>query len=225
MDESSVDAEKSNSEAVGAEAVNTEPAQAQQEQQTQQEPQAETSLLESAQDEPEQTEEDKPKAEPEKEATKAPEQYEAFKAPEGIQLDAEVMKQFSDVAKELNLPQEAAQGVIDRLAPVVAKQQVEQVNATNRQWQEKVKNDPDIGGANLKSSLTVAARALKPFKGSDGKFADEDIAELTAIAGNHPGLIKILKYYGNATAEDRSPSAKAAGGKRIYTPEDFYNRS
>src|SRR5690606_12960663 len=47
-----------------------------------------------------------------------PESYE-FKAPEGRTFDAEVLKAYSEVARELKLPQESAQKVLDKVAPVL----------------------------------------------------------------------------------------------------------
>src|SRR5262245_53151779 len=43
----------------------------------------------------------------------APEKYEDFKVPEGYTLDGEVGKEASAMFKELNLPQEAAQRLVD----------------------------------------------------------------------------------------------------------------
>ncbi len=45
------------------------------------------------------------------ETPKAPEKYE-FKAPEGREFDSEVVKNFSEVARELNLTQDAAQKIL-----------------------------------------------------------------------------------------------------------------
>lgn len=58
----------------------------------------------------------------------APERYE-FTAPEGSELDAAVTDAFAGVAKELNLTQEAAQKVVDKMAPLMAQRQAEQVQA------------------------------------------------------------------------------------------------
>lgn len=205
-----------------SEAAATPPAGKPQAQTGQTEPQ-DASLLETAEGE-EIASGTENKEEPQSEQACAPEKYEDFKAPQGVVLDTEVVKNFSAVAKELNLPQEKAQMVIDKLAPVVAKQQLDQVNKTNQAWKEKVQNDPLIGGANLKVSLTTAAKALRPFKGADGKISDPDIAEITAIAGNHPGLIKILRHYGAAVGEDKSPTAKSQAAKTVFTAEDFYRK-
>ncbi len=52
----------------------------------------------------------------------APGQYE-FKPVEGVQLSDEVLGRFSEVARELNLSQDAAQKMLDQVAPAIARQQ------------------------------------------------------------------------------------------------------
>lgn len=217
MNETVETAEKFESEAGSTPAPVEQTAQAQQPETP--ETIEESSLLNS--DTTEEAKETEEKKEPEKEAG-APEKYEDFKAPQGVSLDADVVKGFSEVAKELNLPQDKAQAVIDKVTPILAQKQADQIAQTNKAWQEKVKSDPVIGGDHLKSTIATAQKALKDFRGADGKFVDEDVAELAAIAGNHPGLIKILKHFGSVIGEDRSPAAKSNAVKQVLTATDFY---
>lgn len=217
MNETVETAEKIESEAGSTPAPVEQTAQAQQPETP--ETIEESSLLNS--DTTEEVKETEEKQEPEKEAG-APEKYEDFKAPQGVSLDADVVKGFSEVAKELNLPQDKAQAVIDKVTPILAQKQADQIAQTNKAWQEKVKSDPVIGGDHLKSTIATAQKALKDFRGADGKFVDEDVAELAAIAGNHPGLIKILKHFGSVIGEDRSPAAKSNAVKQVLTATDFY---
>lgn len=217
MNETVETAEKTESEAGSTPAPVEQTAQAQQPETP--ETIEESSLLNS--DMTEEAKETEEKQETEKEAG-APEKYEDFKAPQGVSLDADVVKGFSEVAKELNLPQDKAQAVIDKVTPILAKKQADQIAQTNKAWQEKVKADPVIGGDHLKSTIATAQKALKDFRGADGKFVDEDVAELAAIAGNHPGLIKILKHFGSVVGEDRSPAAKSNAVKQVLTATDFY---
>lgn len=205
MNETVETAEKTESEAGSTPAPVEQTAQAQQPETT--ETIEESSLLNS-----DMTEETK----------ETEEKYEDFKAPQGVSLDADVVKGFSEVAKELNLPQDKAQAVIDKVTPILAQKQADQIAQTNKAWQEKVKADPEIGGDHLKSSIATAQKALRDFRGADGKFVDEDVAELAAIAGNHPGLIKILKHFGSVIGEDRSPAAKINAVKQVLTATDFY---
>lgn len=77
------------------------------------------------------------------EAPKAPEAYE-FKVPEGRTFDPEVMTAYSEVAKELNLSQEAAQRLLDAVGPKMAERQMAQIESVRNGWAESSKTDRDI---------------------------------------------------------------------------------
>lgn len=149
----------------------------------------------------------------------APEKYEEFKAPDGTTLDAEVVNTYAEVAKELGLSQEKAQGVIDKLAPILNKRQIEAAQAVKTQWREASLHDQSISTAEARAP---AVKAVREFIGPDMQFKDKDIAEICAMAGDHPGFIKILKHFGQQLQEDRGVSANTGSKKTAFTPEDFY---
>ena len=146
----------------------------------------------------------------------APENYEEFKAPEGTMLDAAVMQQFGEVAKELNLPQDKAQDVVNKMAPIMVQRQMEQIAGISKQWAEKSSNDPEIA-----DHLNDIARIRDMFgKGSDGHL-DPDLAEfINSPAGNHPGVLKLLARVGARFGEGGFPTGKPA--PRQITAEDVY---
>ena len=156
------------------------------------------------------------KAEAEKPAEGAPETYEEFKAPEGTMLDSAVMQQFGEVAKSLNLPQDKAQDVVNKMAPIMARRQMEQIAGISKQWAEKSSNDPEIA-----DHLHDIARIRDMFgKGSDGNF-DPDVVEfMNSPAGNHPGVLKLLARVGARFGEGGFPTGKPA--PRQITAEDIY---
>lgn len=144
----------------------------------------------------------------------APEKYE-FVSPEGVAFDEAVLKHYSEVAKELNLPQEAAQKVIDRLAPVMHQRQAEQIAATRTEWENASKADKEFGGQNLDANLSVARKALDTF-GSP---------ELRALLnesglGNHPEIIRAFYKAGQAISEDRFVGGQTTTG-RSGGPKSF----
>ena len=153
----------------------------------------------------------------------APESYDEFKAPEGVTLDAGAMSAFGEVAKELNLSQEKAQAVIDKVSPILAQRQMEQIKEVTAQWREKSANDPEIGGVNLEKNLVHAARIRDKFAyNADGKM-DADIAELmNSPAGNHPGLLKLLIRTGKAFGEAGFPKGQPTKPK--FTASDLYRK-
>ena len=163
-------------------------------------------------------------AQAEEKADGAPESYEEFKAPEGVALDASAMSAFGEVAKELNLSQEKAQSVIDKMGPILAQRQMEQIKEVTAQWREKSANDPEIGGVNLEKNLVHAARIRDKFAyNADGKM-DADIAELmNSPAGNHPGLLKLLIRTGKAFGEGGFPKGQPTKPK--FTASDLYRKT
>jgi hypothetical protein len=127
----------------------------------------------------------------------APEQYE-FNAPEGLVIDEQTIGKFSEVAKELNLPQEAAQKILDQVAPVMAKQQTEMLQNLNAQWVEGTKSDKEIGGEKLQENLAVAQKAMKAFGTPElSKLLNE------SRLGNNPEVIRFMYRAGKAISEDK----------------------
>lgn len=126
----------------------------------------------------------------------APESYE-FKAPEGVQLDSAVIGAFSEVAKELDLSETKAQKVLDRVAPVIAARQAEQLKAARREWAEAAAADKEFGGGKLAENLAVAKRALDAF----ATPALRTLLEASGL-GNHPEVVRLFYRAGKAISED-----------------------
>lgn len=150
---------------------------------------------------------DAAKTEASAEAKAAPETYE-FKAPEGRVFDSEVIAEYSKVAKELNLSQEAAQRVLDAVGPKLAERQAAQIEAVRNGWADNSKADKEFGGDKLTENLGVAKKALDQF----------GTAELRSLLnesglGNHPEVIRFMYRAGKAISEDRIVTGAAATAK------------
>lgn len=145
----------------------------------------------------------------------APEKYE-FKPYEGREFDPEVVNAFSGIAKELNLTQEAAQKVLDTMAPKMAERQMAQMEAIRSQWTEASKSDREFGGDKITENLAVAKKALDSF----GTPELRTLLNESGL-GNHPEVIRFMFRAGRAISEDRyvGSSAGAAPGKGM--PKDF----
>ena len=148
----------------------------------------------------------------------APEKYE-FKAQDGQEFDAGVLDAFTEVAKELNLSQEAAQKVLDKVAPVIQARQTEQVEAIRNEWTEQSKADKEFGGEKLSENLSIAKKALDNF-GSP---------ELRALLnesglGNHPEVIRFMFKAGKAISEDTFVGNSPNPGSRSG-PQDFNSKA
>jgi hypothetical protein len=142
---------------------------------------------------------DQPAAEAKAEAKPqaAPEKYE-FKAPEGRQFDAEVLNTYSEVARELNLSQEAAQRVLDAMAPKMAERQMAQIEAVKAEWANTSKTDKEFGGEKLSENLSTAKKALDAF----GTTELRTLLNESGL-GNHPEVIRFMYRAGLAISEDR----------------------
>lgn len=126
----------------------------------------------------------------------APEKYE-FTAPEGREYDPGVINAYSEVAKELNLPQEAAQKMIDKIAPLMEARQIEQVQAIRNDWAEAARSDQEYGGDKLNENLAVAKKALDKFGSPELRTLLNDSG-----LGNNPEVIRFMYRAGKAISED-----------------------
>jgi len=140
--------------------------------------------------------EDKPADKP----AGAPEKYE-FKAPDGLALDAELMGEFEGIARELDLPQDKAQLVVDKLAPKVAErmvaQQAQVAQQARTEWGEAAKADKEFGGDNLPANLAMAKKAMSTF----GTPELRTLLDESGL-GNHPEVIRAFFRAGKAISED-----------------------
>lgn len=127
----------------------------------------------------------------------APEKYEDFKAPEGLTFDKDVIGKFSDVAKELNLPQDKAQLLLDKMGPVLASRQVEQLKVARTEWVGQAKADKEFGGDKLPENLALAKKALDTFGTPELRTLLDDSG-----LGDHPEVIRMFFRAGKAISED-----------------------
>lgn len=133
--------------------------------------------------------------------TSAPEAYEDFTLPEGMEMDADVLGEFKNLAKELNIPQAKAQQLIDFQTQLATKQAEEYQAAVTKQsqeWAASIKNDPEIGGENYDKSVASAIKVIQ-------SFGDPALTELlnTTGLGNHPSLFKFCHRISAAISEDK----------------------
>ncbi len=144
----------------------------------------------------------------------APEKYE-FKPAEGQEFDPQVIEQFSEVAKELGLPQDAAQKVLDKMAPALAARQAEVLETARTQWATDAKADKEFGGDKLSDNLAIAKKALD-------QFGTPELRTLLNESGlgNHPEVLRVFYRAGKAISEDRFVSG-GAGGKGQQGQRDY----
>ena len=98
----------------------------------------------------------------------APEKYEFNTqiTDDSAELDPEVVTAFGEVAKDLDLPQDAAQKVLDKVAPVIQAKQAKVLEQVKLDWAADSQADKEFGGENLAANLEIAKKSLDAF-GSD----------------------------------------------------------
>jgi hypothetical protein len=131
-------------------------------------------------------------------AAGAPETYADFTPPEGAELDAGVMTVFAEAARELNLPQKAAQQLIDKMAPIMDARRAEQMQVQTEAWETAAKADPEFGGAKLDASKVQIARAMNQFATPELRTMLDETG-----LGNHPELVRFMVRAGQAISEER----------------------
>ena len=144
----------------------------------------------------------------------APEKYE-FKPVDGRELDSETMSTFAEVAKEAGLTQDAAQKILDRMAPQMAQRQQAQIEAIRNEWVAASKTDSEFGGEKIAENLATAKKALDQF----------GTPELRALLnesglGNHPEIIRLMYRAGKAISEDKYVGPSQGAGAKA-APKDF----
>lgn len=126
----------------------------------------------------------------------APEVVYEFKAPDGVELDKASTDEFVALAKELKLPADKAQAVVD----IAIKREAARTEAFVKQvgeWEASVKTDKELGGDKLPETLAVCRKAID--------LGPPELRELlnSTKMGSHPAVVKWAYAVGKALSEDR----------------------
>jgi len=129
-----------------------------------------------------------------------PPSYADFTLPEGIEIDAQALTAAKQLFAADGLSQERAQNYLDLYSTKLkeaAEAPYQLWAETQRDWQQQVKVDREIGGARLAGNLAVAAKAVDRFGGDALRQALN-----VSGAGNHPDVIRAFIRIGKAISED-----------------------
>ena len=136
----------------------------------------------------------------------APEAYE-FKAPEGVELNPALLGEFEGLARELNMPQNEAQAIVERMTPKIRArmqaQQIEIMAQARADWLQQIEADAEIGGAAKQASQASAAKALHQFGTPELRVLLKD-SGLEA----HPEVVRFFSRAGKAISEDSFVSGR-----------------
>lgn len=139
-----------------------------------------------------------------------------IEAPEDAAFDSRVLDAYTEIAKELKLPQDAAQKMLEKISPIVKERQSQQIAEVHNAWAETAKSDKEFGGDRLNENLAVARKALDAFGTTDLRV----LLNETGL-GNHPELIRFMVRAGRAISSDTFVGGTAAASKTATGPKGF----
>lgn len=136
------------------------------------------------------------------EAQGAPPTYTDFKAPEGFTLDKTLLDKALPIFKDMRLPQDQAQKLIDWFSETQiahAKRVDEAVSTMRAQWRDEVSRDPQLG-PRLDAVRADIGKAMTNVLGPEltGKF--KTAMDFTG-AGDHPDVIRAIEKFAAAVNE------------------------
>lgn len=148
--------------------------------------------------------------------------YDTFTVPEGVTLDDERVKKFTEILGDLEtkskaehaLVQEFGQKAVDFHVSEV-KKAVDDVNtyiktAWERQkteWKDSFLSDPDIGGNRFQTTVDSARTFIRTHGGNADQQAEFRNLMETSGLGNHPAMIRLLANAGRAMSEGQPLAA------------------
>lgn len=143
----------------------------------------------------------------------APEAFTFKPSPEGYEVGVETQTALSEVARELNLSNEAAQKIVDKVSPALRQQSLRNLNAMVDGWVAETKNDPVIGGEKLNETLGYAQRGMA-LGTPELRQLLGPISEGGTGLGNHKVIIAFMAAIGRKV----SPDAKVVSGSEAGRP-------
>lgn len=134
-----------------------------------------------------------------------------FTAPDGVTLDQGRIDRFTAVAKEMKLPADKAQALVD-MAAEVELERASQHAAQVAKWGEEIKADKELGGDKLTETLATAKKVYSLLPTNEAESFKQMLD--TSGLGNHPSMVRLLHAVGKALSEDKFvPGGKAPSGK------------
>jgi hypothetical protein len=161
----------------------------------------------------------------------APEDYD-IKFSEGFEPDAELLGEFSAIAKELKLPGEQAQKIAqlgEKLSERIVSRQLEALETARQGWETELKNDKEFGGDKLAENLAVAKKAVETFIPKEALPLLEPFHPTENPQGmgwgSHPMFVKLMHSIGKSISEDNKVvTMKGAGAQKASLAERIYGK-
>jgi hypothetical protein len=138
----------------------------------------------------------------------------AVTIPEGMTLEGETAERFFGIINDSKMSGQERANALLNLWSDSQKAASETASARwgdlQTEWQGQVKADPEVGGANLVTSLKSIDAVLTQFSTSPEDLAAIKTAFDETGAGNRVEIVKFLARIGKAFGEGRPVGAKSA---------------
>jgi hypothetical protein len=140
----------------------------------------------------------------------APDKYEQFVVPEGVEINPEVLEEFTPVLKEMGASQVQAQKLVDlqlKLNQQSGEAQATQWAEIRAGWKESGESDKEYGKGKYDASIVIARKAMRTVGTPELGKALEDTG-----MGDHPEFIRFFYRVGKAIGEDSLSFGNVGGG-------------
>lgn len=151
---------------------------------------------------------------------------------EGVEFDKDAFDALEPVLREMDLSQDAAnslvKGYTEKLLPVMAERAQAQIDEAGNQLRADMaadlNADPDIGGAHLKETQAMAARAFNRFI-PDATQREQLMSFLNESGlGNHKELTRFVSEVGKFVSEAQVTADAAATTDTRPPEKKFYDK-
>jgi hypothetical protein len=142
--------------------------------------------------------------------------YEPFKAPEGVTLDANTTKSFTELLgkyeQETKTDHAKVQALGQQLTDFYLAEQkrqqdalMENFNSMRDGWRKSVTTDTDLGAHNLPTTLAAAGALIEQYGGTVEQQAElRQVLKITG-AGDHPAMVRLFRNAGKHLATEGKP--------------------
>ncbi len=149
--------------------------------------------------------------------------YEDFTVPEGVTLDTEQVKEFTNLLSDLEvkskadhaLMQEFGQKAVDfhvaqltKAAEDLTKFYQKTWEKQKTDWKEAFLKDPEIGGNRFQTTVDAALTFIRTHGGTPEQQAEFQALMESSGLGNHPAMIRLFANASRAMSEGRPLAAQ-----------------
>lgn len=150
----------------------------------------------------------------------APEKYQEFKAPEGLTYDAAVTAKWGEIAKTLNLPQEAAQQHLDAMAKTLNESSAARLHQQGEDWAQQTKTHPEFGGVKFDENRAIARKGFEFLATPEL----QELLKVTRLENNPHVFAAFLKAGKSLSVDGHVGGSPPRAGRARTDAELFYDK-